>query len=104
MTELILGAGGMLARGLADERPHARSLGIRDLDITDPAALARAVVPGVRVVRNAAADTRVDFRPASSVLDTSLYERLTGEAPRPFTEALDEHLRLRAEAAGATAA
>ncbi len=61
MTELILGAGGMLARGLASERPHARSLGIQDLDITDPAALARAIVPGVRVVWNAAADTRVDL-------------------------------------------
>ncbi len=60
-TELILGAGGMLARGLAAERPHALSLGIRDLDITDPAALARAVVPGVSVVWNAAADTRVDL-------------------------------------------
>ena len=36
MTELILGAGGMLARGLARERPDARSLGIGDLDITDP--------------------------------------------------------------------
>lgn len=61
MTELILGAGGMLARGLASERPQARALGIRDLDITDPAALARAVVPGVSVVWNAAADTRVDL-------------------------------------------
>lgn len=61
MTELILGAGGMLARGLASERPAARSLGIQDLDITDPAALARAIVPGVRVVWNAAADTRVDL-------------------------------------------
>ncbi len=38
-------------------------------------------------------------RPANSVLDTSRYERLTGEAPRHFTAALDEHLRLRAEAA-----
>ena len=61
MTELILGAGGMLARGLARERPDARALGIRDLDITDPAALARAVVPGVNIVWNAAADTRVDL-------------------------------------------
>ncbi len=61
MTELILGAGGMLARGLARERPDARALGIGDLDITDPAALARAVVPGVSVVWNAAADTRVDL-------------------------------------------
>ena len=60
-TELILGAGGMLARGLAAERPHALSLGIGDLDITDPSALARAVVPGVSIVWNAAADTRVDL-------------------------------------------
>ncbi|MBK9088973.1 MAG: dTDP-4-dehydrorhamnose reductase [Holophagales bacterium] len=61
MTELILGAGGMLARGLAGERPHARSLGMSELDITDPAALARAIVPGVSLVWNAAADTRVDL-------------------------------------------
>jgi dTDP-4-dehydrorhamnose reductase len=61
MTELILGAGGMLARGLARERPEARSLGIDELDITDADALARAVVPGVSVVWNAAADTRVDL-------------------------------------------
>jgi dTDP-4-dehydrorhamnose reductase len=60
-TELILGAGGMLARSLAAERPHALSLGVRDLDITDPSALARAVVPGVSIVWNAAADTRVDL-------------------------------------------
>ena len=61
MTELILGAGGMLARGLAAERPGARSLGIAELDVTDTAALARAIVPGVSVVWNAAADTRVDL-------------------------------------------
>ncbi len=61
MTELILGAGGMLARGLARERPEARSLGIDALDITDSAALAREIVPGVSVVWNAAADTRVDL-------------------------------------------
>ena len=61
MTELILGAGGMLARGLAGERPHARSLGMGELDITDAGALARAIVPGVSVVWNAAADTRVDL-------------------------------------------
>lgn len=61
MTELILGAGGMLARGLAAERPGAVSLGISELDVTDAAALARAIVPGVTVVWNAAADTRVDL-------------------------------------------
>ena len=61
MTELILGAGGMLARGLARLRPEARSLGIDELDVTDSAALARAIVPGVSVVWNAAADTRVDL-------------------------------------------
>jgi dTDP-4-dehydrorhamnose reductase len=61
MTELILGAGGMLARGLARERPEARSLGIDELDVTDSDALARAIVPGVSVVWNAAADTRVDL-------------------------------------------
>ena len=61
MTELILGAGGMLARGLARERPQARALGIGELDLTDSAALARVVVPGVSIVWNAAADTRVDL-------------------------------------------
>lgn len=61
MTELILGAGGMLARGLAAERPGARALGLAELDVTDSAALARAIVPGVSVVWNAAADTRVDL-------------------------------------------
>ena len=50
MTELILGAGGMLARGLAGERPHARSLGIGELDITDGESLARAIVPGLGIV------------------------------------------------------
>jgi dTDP-4-dehydrorhamnose reductase len=61
MGELILGAGGMLARGLASLRPGARALGIAELDITDSAALARVIVPGVSVVWNAAADTRVDL-------------------------------------------
>ena len=61
MGELILGAGGMLARGLSAIRPGARALGIDELDVTDSAALARAIVPGVSVVWNAAADTRVDL-------------------------------------------
>ena len=61
MSELILGAGGMLARGLAAQRPHATALGVGELDVTDAAALARAIVPGVSVVWNAAADTRVDL-------------------------------------------
>lgn len=61
MSEVILGAGGMLARGLAALRPHAKALGVAELDVTDEAALARAIVPGVQVVWNAAADTRVDL-------------------------------------------
>ncbi len=61
MSELILGAGGMLARGLAALRPHATPLGVSELDVTDAAALARAIVPGVSIVWNAAADTRVDL-------------------------------------------
>ena len=61
MSELILGAGGMLARGLAALRPHATALGVAELDVTDASALARAIVPGVSVVWNAAADTRVDL-------------------------------------------
>jgi dTDP-4-dehydrorhamnose reductase len=51
----------MLARGLARERPQARALGVDELDITERAALARVVVPGVSIVWNAAADTRVDL-------------------------------------------
>ena len=31
MSELILGAGGMLARGLAAQRPHATALGVGEL-------------------------------------------------------------------------
>jgi dTDP-4-dehydrorhamnose reductase len=60
VSELILGAGGMLARGLAALRPQATALGVAELDVTDAAALARVIVPGVSVVWNAAADTRVD--------------------------------------------
>jgi dTDP-4-dehydrorhamnose reductase len=61
---------------------------------------ARGGYPNVRVVPCATAEfPRPAARPANSVLDTSLYEKLTGQAPRPFTAALDEHLRLRAEAA-----
>lgn len=60
MTALVLGAGGMLARALVAEVPGARALSIDDCDITDPAAISRAIGPGVRVVFNAAADTRVD--------------------------------------------
>jgi dTDP-4-dehydrorhamnose reductase len=61
LSQLILGAGGMLARGLARLLPDARALGVAELDVTDSAALGRAIVPGVSVVWNAAADTRVDL-------------------------------------------
>jgi len=68
-------------------------------------ALARGGFPHVKLVPCSTAEfPRPAARPANSVLDTSLYARLTGEAPRPFTEALDEHLRLRADAAGAAGA
>ena len=40
---------------------RASRLGIDELDVTDAAGLARAIVPGVSVVWNAAADTRVDL-------------------------------------------
>ena len=61
MTAVVLGAGGMLARALEQELPAARHLRIEDCDITDPEQVARAIVPGVSVVYNAAADTRVDL-------------------------------------------
>lgn len=60
MAAVVLGAGGMLARALEAEVPGARALRQEECDITDPEAVARAIVPGVTVVYNAAADTRVD--------------------------------------------
>ena len=66
-------------------------------------ALARGGFPHVRLVPCTTAEfPRPAARPANSVLDTSLYETAR-RARRPGTspEALDEHLRLRAEAAGA---
>ena len=61
MTEVVLGAGGMLARALEKELPEARHLRIEECDITKPEDVARAIAPGVAVVYNAAADTRVDL-------------------------------------------
>ena len=59
-STVILGAGGMLARALASELPSARALTQADCDITDARALRAAIPAGVRLVLNAAADTRVD--------------------------------------------
>ncbi|MEO6325649.1 MAG: dTDP-4-dehydrorhamnose reductase [Thermoanaerobaculia bacterium] len=61
MTTLILGAGGMLGRALRRQFPDARPATRQELDLTDEAALAAAIVPGVDLVLNAAADTRVDL-------------------------------------------
>jgi dTDP-4-dehydrorhamnose reductase len=61
MTTLILGAGGMLGRALRREFPDARPLTHQELDLTDAAALSEAIAPGVELVLNAAADTRVDL-------------------------------------------
>lgn len=61
MTTLILGAGGMLGRALRKEFPDARPLARQELDLTDDAALREAIVPGVDLVLNAGADTRVDL-------------------------------------------
>jgi dTDP-4-dehydrorhamnose reductase len=60
MAAIILGAGGMLGRALGAEYPDARRLTHAELDITDEAALLAAIVPGVDLVLNTAADTRVD--------------------------------------------
>lgn len=81
MTELILGAGGMLAPDLSRARVKLVSAGKRG------------------VVHCANAGETTWYGLANSVLDTSLCERLTGQSPRPFIAVLDEHLRLRAEAA-----
>lgn len=60
MADLILGAGGMLARALEAELPRARPLTIADCDITKPEEVAREIAPGTGVVYNAAAYTQVD--------------------------------------------
>jgi dTDP-4-dehydrorhamnose reductase len=57
---VILGAGGMLGRALGREFPAAERFTRAALDITDVPAVHAAVQPGVRLVLNAAADTRVD--------------------------------------------
>ncbi|HQQ78305.1 MAG TPA: dTDP-4-dehydrorhamnose reductase [Thermoanaerobaculia bacterium] len=60
MQTVILGAGGMLGRALGREFPAAERFTRAALDITDVPAVHAAVQPGVRLVLNAAADTRVD--------------------------------------------
>jgi dTDP-4-dehydrorhamnose reductase len=57
---VILGAGGMLGRALGREFPAAERFTRAALDITDVPAVHAAVQPGVRLVLNASADTRVD--------------------------------------------
>jgi dTDP-4-dehydrorhamnose reductase len=57
---VILGAGGMLGRALGREFPAAERFTRAALDITDVPAVHAALMPGVRLVLNAAADTRVD--------------------------------------------
>jgi dTDP-4-dehydrorhamnose reductase len=57
---VILGAGGMLGRALGREFPAAERFTHAALDITDVPAVHAAVQPGIRLVLNAAADTRVD--------------------------------------------
>jgi dTDP-4-dehydrorhamnose reductase len=57
---VILGAGGMLGRALGREFPAAERFTRAALDITDVPAVHAALQPGVRLVLNAAADTRVD--------------------------------------------
>ncbi len=59
--------------------------------------LARGGFPDVSVVPVATDEfPRPAPRPAFSVLDTSRYERLAGEAPRPHLDALDDYLAERA--------
>jgi dTDP-4-dehydrorhamnose reductase len=57
---VILGAGGMLGRALGREFPAAERFTRAALDITDVPAVHAALQPGIRLVLNAAADTRVD--------------------------------------------
>lgn len=61
MTTLLLGSRGMLGRELHALYPGAVAVDRAEVDVTDPAALAEVLVPGVALVLNAAADTRVDL-------------------------------------------
>ena len=60
MAVVVLGAGGMLGRALETEYPDARRFTRAALDISDEDAVRAALGPGVGLVVNAAADTRVD--------------------------------------------
>jgi dTDP-4-dehydrorhamnose reductase len=61
---LVVGANGMLGRALqallARERLAADAVDVPEIDLTDPASVARRLVPGVRTVINCAAYTDVD--------------------------------------------
>lgn len=61
MPTLLLGSRGMLGRELHKLVPDAVAVDRDEADITDPAALDGILVPGVTLVLNAAADTRVDL-------------------------------------------
>ncbi len=58
---LLLGCRGMLGRELGRLVPGALAVDRDEVDVTDPAALDSVLVPGVTLVLNAAADTRVDL-------------------------------------------
>lgn len=63
-------------------------------------ALAAAGIRGARLAPMAAVPAgRRAGRPAYAVLDTSLYTRLTGEAPRPWRSALLDYVHSRGSAA-----
>ncbi|HEV8268661.1 MAG TPA: dTDP-4-dehydrorhamnose reductase [Thermoanaerobaculia bacterium] len=60
MSAVVLGAGGMLGRRLANEFPQAAAYTRAEADLTDAERVEAVVSPGVTLVLNAAAHTRVD--------------------------------------------
>ncbi|MCC6131917.1 MAG: dTDP-4-dehydrorhamnose reductase [Acidobacteria bacterium] len=62
---VVLGATGMLGTALRHEFPAAARFSRDDLDIRDGRALSSVIRPGVALVVNAAADTRVDLAETS---------------------------------------
>lgn len=85
---LILGAGGQLGQALAEAFPGARLLTRRDVDLTDPEAVAGLDLSGVDTIINAAAFTAVDDaetpagRSAAWAVNSTAVAALVGAARR----------------------